>query len=313
MAMLTTCPACHTRFRVSPEQLEAHHGDVRCGRCAKVFNAHAYLEREPEAEALIPPKEQIVEALPHPEPEPSPPVEAEHFLFEMLPDFPPLPHKEPAESPAEMGAAEIVAPVEPEAVVEQPAEEIIPASAETAIAEPKRVPETEPSADEEIAAEKHRFGWLWLIGSGLLLLGLAGQGLYFFRTEIASRHPDFKPLLQQYCGVLRCTVRLAAIPDLLSIDTSSLEADPQQVSQATLNAILRNRARFAQEYPNLELTLTDTQDKMIARRVFLPKEYAQNADFGRGMPPNEENTVKLRLDLDDLKAAGYRVFLFYPQ
>ena len=48
MAMITTCPACHTRFRVSPEQMEAHGGDVRCGRCAKVFNAGIYLEQELE-------------------------------------------------------------------------------------------------------------------------------------------------------------------------------------------------------------------------------------------------------------------------
>jgi hypothetical protein len=100
---------------------------------------------------------------------------------------------------------------------------------------------------------------------------------------------------------------------LLSIDTSNLEADPQQANLVALNAILRNRAKLAQEYPQLELTLTDTQDKMIARRIFAPGEYAKGADLKRGMAPNEEVTVKLNLDLGDLKAAGYRVFLFYPQ
>ncbi len=52
---------------------------------------------------------------------------------------------------------------------------------------------------------------------------------------------------------------------------------------------------------------------MIARRIFQPREYAKNADLDRGMLPNEEVTVKLALDLGDLKASGYRVFLFYPQ
>ncbi|HUW51614.1 MAG TPA: DUF3426 domain-containing protein, partial [Sulfuricella sp.] len=106
---------------------------------------------------------------------------------------------------------------------------------------------------------------------------------------------------------------LPADPDLLSIEASSLEADPAQANLITLNAILRNRAKLAQEYPQLELTLTDTKDQMIARRIFSPREYAKNADLGRGMPPNEELTVKLYLDLGDLKAAGYRVFLFYPR
>ena len=56
---------------------------------------------------------------------------------------------------------------------------------------------------------------------------------------------------------------------------------------------------------------TAPQDRMIARRIFSPREYAKGADLNRGMVPNEEVTVKLHLDLGDLKAAGYRVFLFY--
>ena len=39
MGMITTCPACDTTFKVTTEQLNAHQGDVRCGRCAKVFSA----------------------------------------------------------------------------------------------------------------------------------------------------------------------------------------------------------------------------------------------------------------------------------
>jgi hypothetical protein len=138
------------------------------------------------------------------------------------------------------------------------------------------------------------------------------QGLYFFRSDLAARHPESKPFLQQFCRALQCSIRLPANPDLLSIETSNLEADPQQANLVALNAILRNRAKLAQEYPQLELTLTDTQDQMIARRIFTPGEYAKGADLNRGMLPNEEMAVKLNLDLGDLKAAGYRVFLFYP-
>jgi hypothetical protein len=115
------------------------------------------------------------------------------------------------------------------------------------------------------------------------------------------------------CGVLRCTVPLPANPDLLSIEASNLEADPNQANLVVLNAILRNRAKFPQEYPQLELTLTDTQDQMVARRIFPPADYAKSADLKRGMPANEELIVKLYLDLGEMKAAGYRVFLFYPQ
>ena len=36
--MITQCPACGTHFRVTPEQLQAHQGQVRCGRCMAVFD-----------------------------------------------------------------------------------------------------------------------------------------------------------------------------------------------------------------------------------------------------------------------------------
>lgn len=302
--MITTCPACRTRFRVAPEQLDAHGGDVRCGRCAKVFNAHAYLEHEPEPlvpEAFEPEDELEAQAEDFTAQETIPPAVAEELPAD----------EEPEPSPAEPVDEAPIEAVEPEPLPET--EEVFPADVEPV--EPVTTEAGEPAVEEEeveAPKKKRSFFWLWLVGALLLLLGLAGQGLYFFRSELAARQPELKPLLQQFCGVLRCSIRLPADPNLLSIETSDLAADPGQANQVTLNAILRNRAKLAQEYPQLELTLTDTQDKMVARRIFPPEAYAKNADLGRGMPPNEELMVKLHLDLGDLKAAGYRVYLFYP-
>lgn len=41
--MLARCPACQTVFRVRPEQLRAHAGQVRCGHCREAFNALEHL------------------------------------------------------------------------------------------------------------------------------------------------------------------------------------------------------------------------------------------------------------------------------
>jgi predicted Zn finger-like uncharacterized protein len=38
MSMITRCPSCSTPFRVTPEQLQAHDGKVRCGQCRTVFD-----------------------------------------------------------------------------------------------------------------------------------------------------------------------------------------------------------------------------------------------------------------------------------
>lgn len=48
--MITQCPACGTHFRVTPEQLQAHQGQVRCGRCMTVFDGLRALAALQEAE-----------------------------------------------------------------------------------------------------------------------------------------------------------------------------------------------------------------------------------------------------------------------
>lgn len=52
MSAITNCPACQTQFIVTEEQLNQHHGKVRCGQCLHVFNAKDELvESIPGAEA----------------------------------------------------------------------------------------------------------------------------------------------------------------------------------------------------------------------------------------------------------------------
>lgn len=53
--MITCCPQCTTRFRITPEQLAARQGVVRCGKCGLVFNAFEQVhpdELEKETRAL---------------------------------------------------------------------------------------------------------------------------------------------------------------------------------------------------------------------------------------------------------------------
>ncbi|MDP2640770.1 MAG: zinc-ribbon domain-containing protein, partial [Betaproteobacteria bacterium] len=44
--MITHCPSCHTHFRVHAEQLAARAGQVRCGKCNRVFDALEHLSEE---------------------------------------------------------------------------------------------------------------------------------------------------------------------------------------------------------------------------------------------------------------------------
>src|SRR5678816_3531280 len=71
--LITTCTQCLARFRVTPQQLNAKQGQVRCGRCRKVFNGFEALERYPDDDTgsrlLAQREEQLRSAQPGPESE----------------------------------------------------------------------------------------------------------------------------------------------------------------------------------------------------------------------------------------------------
>lgn len=139
------------------------------------------------------------------------------------------------------------------------------------------------------------------------------QAASFFPGEIALRLPGLQPLLVQYCAWTGCRVELPRVPDLLFIEASDLQLlDPAHPNEVLLTATVRNRGAFQQALPLLELTLTDSANRTAARKVFRPAEYlgtAVGADAGIGA--GQEVSVRLYLDTGELKAAGYRLYLFF--
>jgi predicted Zn finger-like uncharacterized protein len=157
-----------------------------------------------------------------------------------------------------------------------------------------------------------RRSWPWAIAALLLLLMVLAQAAYFFRVNLAAQLPGLKPALIGYCWILKCSVPLPQHTDLISIESSELEADPANENQIILDALLRNRAPYAQAFPNLELTLNDNQDKPLARRMFIPADYLPQAENeAAGLLSNHELGIKLHLNTTDLKPSGYRLVLLY--
>jgi hypothetical protein len=102
----------------------------------------------------------------------------------------------------------------------------------------------------------------------------------------------------------------------MSIDSSELQADARREGLIVLNAIIRNRARFPQDYPALELTLTDEADRPVLRRVLAPADYLEQARrdelVRQGIAAGTEAVLRVFLDTSRTRATGYRLYLFYP-
>lgn len=177
-------------------------------------------------------------------------------------------------------------------------------------------PSATPVVPDFLAEPRTRRRWLWATAALMAMVAIGLQIAYHFRAEIAGLYPDTKATLQALCQPLGCDVPLPRRPELMSIDSSELQADSRREGLIVLNAVIRNRARFPQEYPALELTLTDEGDRPILRRVLSPRDYLEpprSDDLLRhGIAAGGDTPLHVFLDTSRTPAVGYRLYLFYP-
>ena len=284
MQGITACPHCDTRFKITQAQVEAHHGMVRCGHCLQAFDTYTnFAPDQLDLQLEMPILDKFV----------VPPDSQEDFQDT---DFKVLDSKDPDSKDPDLKVPDSKPTGDSKVAVLQPmtlAEQVVILR-----------------DDDGSEFQPKRRSWPWAIAAFLLLLILLAQAAYWFRVDLAARLPVLKPALLGYCGILKCGVSLPQHTDLIDIESSELQADPANENHITLNALLRNRASYAQSFPNLELTLNDTQDQPLARRMFTPIDYlppTENRAFG--LLPNHELGLKLHLDTADLKPSGYRLVL----
>lgn len=154
---------------------------------------------------------------------------------------------------------------------------------------------------------------LYIAGIVALSLAIVVQLVAEFRDALAARVPATRPLLAGACRVVSCTIEALKDTAALSIDASDLQADPAHRGLLILSATIRNRAGHPIAYPYLELTLTDSSERIVVRRAFAPQDYAGGtADFQQGIAANGERLVKLFIDASATQQAGYQLYLFYP-
>lgn len=317
--MRTRCPACSTTFRVTSEQLRLKAGKVRCGQCLAVFNAFESLIEEEApvpAEAAPPaaaqPAAPTVKIVP-PAPEATPPVVVIEKPVEVEPEPAPLPTPAPNTAPAEEIKTEVATAIEEDTTDAtqaardaglMAARELSETSAYNRWAAGTLAGETQNRFDP-VQPEQPR--WPFVLTSLVLLMLLLTQLLYHFRTEVVQRVPDMSGLY----AMAATNVPLPQNSELVGIDVSDLQADNAR-GLLILQATVRNRATFAQAWPLLELTLTDTQDAVISRRVLSAEEYLPPGSHTPAFAGRSDIAIKLWLEAKGVGASGYRLYLFYP-
>lgn len=195
---------------------------------------------------------------------------------------------------------------------------------------PPPPPEDQLAAEdhEELAPEEHhdvsfvrqaRRRAFWrrpLVRAVLLLVCLALAALlalqvgYHERDRLALLQPQLRPALESMCELLQC--RLGPPRQIESIVIESSGFGRVRNDTYRLAFTLRNTARVQVAVPAMELTITDAQDRPIARRVLMASELGAP---GQALAPASEWSGAVGVVVSSpgaARVAGYRLLAFYP-
>jgi len=115
-------------------------------------------------------------------------------------------------------------------------------------------------------------------------------------------------VLAQWCGVANCSIgRLRRIDDV-AVESSSFTRIAGG-DQFRLSVVLRNRGSFVLAMPWIELSLTDANGSLLARKALSPRDF--RADSG-ALEPSAEVPLQLMLAAGTPLVTGYTVEVFYP-
>jgi len=159
-----------------------------------------------------------------------------------------------------------------------------------------------------------------------LLLGLALQMAHQFRDVLAAYHPETRPYLAQWCEAVGCQIKPPLRIDNLQVESPTLvRTSSEGADTYRLVVVVHNRAPIGLAWPHVDLTLTDTNGAVVARRAFAPidAQWLDSADvkadpavapgpLPQAAPADRSTTLQWRLRAPDLRLAGYTAELFYP-
>ena len=332
MSLATRCTACGTVFRVVQDQLKVSEGWVRCGRCNDVFNALEGLfdlERDtpPVWRAGVPDRAETPVAAS----DTSAPRTA--ATNESVPDHngPSLGDKIDAQLMGSRESAQDSTPAtrinerdrrdfpdaqfDPDMLNDDTAYAVSTATETPWAVEPQGevVDSPNPPAFVEHAHKRARLRSPAMrvfsgLASAVLLVALAGQVVHHFRDSIGARWPVASTSLSALCAAMSCTIGAPRRIDDLAVESTALARVPL-LDAFKLSVVLRNRGAAAVALPSVDLTLTDANGQLVARRMLAPQDFRAAAV---PVVAGAESALQLLFAVAGAPVTGYTVEVFYP-
>lgn len=324
MSLATRCTSCGTVFRVVQAQLKVSEGWVRCGRCDAVFNALEGLfdlDRDAPPEWTAPPAPagaKVVDLQVGDEADDGPAREHDPSLVDRIDEQIFGARRSAFGSLTGIGRSDRGHDFADARFDSVPPDEaalvLAPTGAADTDAEPALVKDAEAPGFVRDAERRTRWegsGTRKALALSALLLGvtLAGQVLHQQRDELVVRWPDARSAFQVWCGWTGCVLSAPRRIEDLSVESTALTRSGSAPDTYRFSVVLRNRAGVPVALPWLELSLTDANGELVARRALSPSELRASASQVAG---GAEFTLNAQLAAGTMRVAGYTVELFYP-
>lgn len=324
MSLATRCTSCGTVFRVVQDQLKVSEGWVRCGRCDAVFNALEGLfdlDRDPPPEWTEPASSpgQPVDFRVDGDDERGTAPERDPSLVDRIDEQIFGARRSAFGNLGGLGRAERSEPDFADARFDSESPDDAGADAEPLLVHP-REPDGEVRDDDSVSpafvveAEREkrwqssRMRKLLATGVALSTLLLIGQVVHHHRDEIAARWPVARAPLAQWCLAVDCALGAPhRIGDIVVESTSLARGGSAEAFR--LSVVLRNRAATPAAVPWVELSLTDANGELVARRALSP------ADLRAARPAIDSGAelgLLASLSTGTSRITGYTVEIFYP-
>ncbi len=154
----------------------------------------------------------------------------------------------------------------------------------------ERAPST-PQFTRTRRRRKPRRNAPWIIGSVVLLLVLAAEIAWVERAAWIN-DARVRPWVDAACEQLGCTLPLRRDSELLQLTSRDIRPHPSVAGALIISATLHNAADFAQPFPPVQVTLSDLDEKPIAMRRFVPRDYVSDEETVRnGLAPGANASI----------------------
>jgi hypothetical protein len=142
----------------------------------------------------------------------------------------------------------------------------------------------------------------------LAFLGVIVSQLVWVQFDKFSKIPQLRPFYEKGCELTGCT--LPPLIDMSAIDSRKLvvKTNPANRNELVVDAVIINRAAFAQPFPAVVLTFADLNGQEVTQRVFNPADYlASQGTQLREMPPQTPIRIAIAIQDPGQTAVSYNI------